>query len=58
MYKVDRYDIKGRQLLKTLGKYYIVDTGIRNMLLSSSESDIGHLIENVVYLELQAEDTR
>ncbi len=53
LYKADRYDIKGRQLLKTLGKYYIVDTGIRNMLLSSSESDIGHLIENVVFLELQ-----
>ena len=51
--KVDRYDIKGRQFLKTLGKYYIVDTGIRNMLLSSAESDIGHLIENVVFLELQ-----
>ena len=34
-YKVDRYDIKGRQHLKTLGKYYIVDTGIRHMLLSN-----------------------
>ena len=53
LYKADRYDIKGRQLLKTLGKYYIVDTGIRNMLLSSSEPDIGHLIENIVFLELQ-----
>lgn len=53
LYKAHRYDIKGRQLLKTLGKYYIVDTGIRNMLLSSSASDIGHLIENVVFLELQ-----
>lgn len=53
LYKAERYDIKGRQLLKTLGKYYIVDTGIRNMLLSSSESDIGHLIENIVFLELR-----
>ena len=53
LYKADRYDIKGRQFLKTLGKYYIVDTGIRNLLLSSAESDIGHLIENVVYLELK-----
>jgi predicted AAA+ superfamily ATPase len=53
LYKADRYDIKGRQLLKTLGKYYIVDTGIRNMLLSSSEPNIGHLIENVVFLELR-----
>jgi len=52
-YEADRYDIKGRQLLKTPGKYYIVDTGIRNMLLSSSASDMGHLIENVVFLELR-----
>lgn len=51
-YKVDRYDIKGRQHLKTLGKYYLVDTGIRNLLLASTASDLGHLIENVVYLEL------
>ncbi|QHI73635.1 ATP-binding protein [Aminipila terrae] len=51
-YKADRYDIKGRQYLKTLSKYYLVDTGIRNMLLSSAASDIGHLIENIVYLEL------
>ena len=51
-YKVDRFDIKGRQYLKTLGKYYIVDTGIRNLLLSSGASDIGHLIENMVYFEL------
>lgn len=51
-YKVDRFDIKGRQYLKTLGKYYIVDTGIRNLLLSSGASDIGHLIENIVYFEL------
>ncbi len=51
-YKVDRFDIKGRQHLKTLGKYYMVDTGIRNLLLSSGASDIGHLIENVAYFEL------
>lgn len=51
-YKVERYDIKGRQHLKTLGKYYLVDSGIRNLLLSSSSSDLGHMIENVVYLEL------
>ena len=51
-YKVERYDIKGRQHLKTLGKYYLVDSGIRNLLLSSSSSDLGHIIENVVYLEL------
>ena len=51
-YKVDRYDIKGRQHLKTLGKYYIVDTGIRQMLLSNAATDLGHVIENVVYFEL------
>ena len=51
-YKVDRYDIKGRQHLKTLGKYYMVDTGIRNLLLPSSGPDLGHLIENIVYFEL------
>lgn len=51
-YKVDRYDIKGRNFLKTLGKYYIVDSGIRNNLLANYESDIGHQLENIVYLEL------
>ncbi|MFI3237830.1 MAG: ATP-binding protein [Lachnospiraceae bacterium] len=51
-YKVDRYDIKGRQYLKTLGKYYIVDTGIRSLLTSSAQSDLGHLLENIVYFEL------
>lgn len=51
-YKADRYDIKGRQYLKTLSKYYMVDTGIRNLLLAESASDLGHLLENVVYLEL------
>ena len=51
-YKCDRYDIKGRQLLKTLGKYYIVDIGLREILVSSSAPDTGHLLENIVYLEL------
>ena len=51
-YHVDRYDIKGKQYLKTLGKYYIVDTGVRNMLLESSSPDLGHQLENIVYLEL------
>ncbi len=51
-YKADRYDIKGKQHLKTLGKYYIVDIGIRNLLLSSAGEDRGHLIENIVYFEL------
>lgn len=51
-YKVERYDVKGRQNLKTLGKYYIVDMGIRNLLLSSKNADLGYVIENIVYLEL------
>ena len=51
-YKVDRYDIKGRQHLKTLGKYYLVDAGLRNMLLSGSSPDLGHQLENIVYFEL------
>jgi len=51
-YKVDRYDIKGKQHLKTLGKYYLVDTGLRNMLLIGSSADLGHQLENIVYLEL------
>lgn len=57
-YRADRYDIKGRQYLKTLGKYYIVDTGLRNLLLASSALDLGHIIENVVYLELLRRDYR
>lgn len=51
-YKADRYDIKGRQYLKTLSKYYLVDTGLRNLLAAGSASDLGHLLENIVYLEL------
>lgn len=51
-YKVDRYDIKGRTHLKSEGKYYICDTGLRNMILGTRGADIGHQIENIVYLEL------
>ncbi len=52
LYNATRYDIKGRQFLKTLGKYYFVDSGIRNIIVSQSARDLGHLLENVVYLEL------
>lgn len=52
LYNAARYDIKGRQFLKTLGKYYFVDSGIRNHIISGSATDLGHLLENVVYLEL------
>ncbi len=51
-YKVNRYDIKGKMHLKTEGKYYICDTGLRNMILGTTNKDIGHQIENIVYLEL------
>lgn len=51
-YSIRRYDIKGKQHLKTLGKYYIVDLGIRNMLLGYRDTDRGHILENVVYFEL------
>ena len=52
MYKADRTDIKNKSLLKTLGKYYISDTGIRNVIMGFRNIDEGHLIENIVYLEL------
>lgn len=52
LYKAPRYNIKGRQLLTTLGKYYVVDIGLRNLLVRNKESDIGHVLENIVYLEL------
>jgi predicted AAA+ superfamily ATPase len=51
-YKAERFDVKGRNLLKTLSKYYIVDTGLRNFLLSNISPDLGHQIENIVYFEL------
>ena len=52
MYKADRTDIRNKTLLKTLGKYYISDIGIRNTILGFRNIDEGHLLENIVYLEL------
>ncbi|MDR2616664.1 MAG: DUF4143 domain-containing protein [Endomicrobium sp.] len=52
LYKVGRYDIKGKELLKTNDKYYIADMGLRYYLLNNTTRDIGHILENVVYLEL------
>ena len=57
-FSVGRYDIKGKQLLKTLGKNYIVDMGFRNMLLGYRDADRGHIIENIVFLELLRRDYR
>ena len=51
-YEVKRFDIKGKDYLRTLGKYYIVDTGLRNYLLGDRGGDTGHLLENIIYLEL------
>lgn len=51
-YEIKRLDIKGKGYLRTLGKYYIVDIGLRNYLLGFRNRDSGHTIENVVYFEL------
>lgn len=51
-YEIKRFDIKGKEYLRTLGKYYIVDMGLRNYLLGFRNRDSGHAIENVVYFEL------
>jgi len=51
-YNVSRYDLKGKQYLKTQNKHYIVDTGIRNMLLGYRDVDRGRILENVVYFEI------
>lgn len=52
IYQAKRYNIKGKQYLKTLEKYYVVDIGLRYMLLGTRKADTGHVLENVVYLEL------
>ena len=52
IYQANRYNIKGRQYLATLEKYYIADIGLRQFLLGSGKTDQGHMLENVVYLEL------
>lgn len=51
-YEIKRFDIKGKEFLRTLGKYYIVDIGLRNYLLGFRDRDSGHALENVVYFEL------
>mgnify|MGYP004493182623 FL=1 len=55
-YSVKRYDVKGKQLLKTLEKNYIIDLGFRNMLLGYRDANRGHIIENIVFLELIRRD--
>ena len=51
-YEIKRFDIKGKEYLKTLGKYYICDIGLRNYLLGLKDRDRGHILENIVYFEL------
>ena len=51
-YEIKRFDVKGKSELRTLGKYYIVDIGLRNYLLGYRDVDTGHMIENIVYFEL------
>lgn len=50
--RCDRMDVRGREYLKTLGKYYMIDTGLKNLLTAGKTRDLGHLLENAVYLEL------
>ena len=52
LYQIGRYDIKGKQYLKTGDKYYAADIGLRYSLLGTKKADIGHILENVVFLEL------
>jgi predicted AAA+ superfamily ATPase len=51
-YQATRFDIRGKEHLKTLTKYYVTDVGLRNQALGHHDSDRGHLLENIVYLEL------
>ena len=51
-YKAERYDIKGKELLKTKPKYYASELGLRKVVLGNAPGDAGHILENVVYLEL------
>lgn len=52
LYQCERYDIRGKERLKTNGKYYVVDTGLRNRLIGYRQGNLGHVIENIVFLEL------
>lgn len=52
VYCASRYNIKGKEYLKSLEKYYVADIGLRNFMLGKKAMDVGHILENVVYLEL------
>jgi predicted AAA+ superfamily ATPase len=51
-YRASRYDVKGKEYLKSLEKYYLVDMGFRNLLPAGQNQDRGYMLENIVYLEL------
>lgn len=53
IYKAERYNIKGKEYLKSLEKYYVCDIGLRDALLGKKSMDVGHILENIVYLELR-----
>ena len=52
VYSANRYNIKGKEYLKSLEKYYVTDIGLRNFMLGKKSMDVGHILENVIYLEL------
>ena len=52
VYRANRYDVKGKEVLKSLEKYYVVDTGLKNTIVGYGLDNYGHSIENIVYLEL------
>ena len=52
VHEVSRYNIKGREFLSTLSKYYVADLGLRQMILGNRNIDMGHILENIIYLEL------
>ena len=52
LYQIGRYDVKGKQYLKTGDKYYVADIGLRYALLGTKKADMGHILENIVFLEL------
>ena len=52
LYKADRFDVRGKEILKTNAKYYLVDPAFRRLLMNDTGRDTGHILENIIYLEL------